>query len=149
MPDSIDTQRSHYPLPVYNFKVTVAGTTMSFTEVSGLTIELESVTYRHGLSFWEGEGVTTYRYPKYVTVTLKKGTIRGITFLHDWINRKAARNMEVSLCDETGAPVISWNVSKALPIKLDAPSFDVNSNEVSIESLEVLAGGISITHHQP
>ncbi len=149
MPDSRDIQRLAYPLPVYNFKVTVAGATMSFTEVSGLAIELETVTYRHGLSFWEGESVKTYRYPKYINVTLKKGTIRGITFLHEWINEKSVRNMEVSLCDETGAPVISWNVGKALPIKLDAPGFDVNSNEVSIESLEVLAGGISITHHQP
>lgn len=148
MPESTDFQQSNYPLPVYNFKVTVAGTSMSFTEVSGLAIELETVSYRHGLSFWEGESVTKYRYPKYITVTLKKGTVRGITFLHEWINERASRNMEVSLCDEQGAPVISWNVGKALPVKLEAPSFDAASNEVSIESMEILAGSISITHHQ-
>lgn len=149
MAETTDFQKTNYPLPVYNFRVTVAGTSMSFTEVSGLAIELETVSYRHGLSFWEGEAVKSYRYPKYVTVTLKKGTVQGITFLHDWIGERAARNMEVSLCDQKGDPVISWNVGKALPVKLGAPTFNAASNEISIESLEVLAGSISITHHQP
>ena len=44
-----------YPLAAYNYRVTVAGTTMSFSEVSGLAVEYEKVTYRHGLSFREGE----------------------------------------------------------------------------------------------
>jgi phage tail-like protein len=149
MPETPEFQKANYPLPVYNFRVTVAGTSMSFTEISGLAIELDTVSYRHGLSFWEGEAIKSYRFPKFVTVTLKKGTVPGIAFLHDWIRERAARNMAVSLCDEKGDPVISWNVARALPVKLEAPSFNAASNEVSIDSLEVLAGGISITHHQP
>ena len=140
-------QKSSYPLPAYNFRVTVDGTAMSFSEVSGINLAYETVTYSHGLSFWEGEGVKKYYYDKYVTVTLKKGTIKGINFLYQWLKEKQGRTLMVSLCDEAGRPAISWRVAKAVPVKLEAPTFDANTNEVAIESLEVLAAGISVEHH--
>jgi len=147
MAETKDVQKSSYPLPVYNFRVTIDGTTMSFSEVSGITLEYETVTYRHGFSFWEGEGIKKYFYNKYVPVTLKKGTIKGINFLQEWLKEKQKRTVEVSLCDELGQPVVSWRITKAIPVKLEAPTFDANTNEVSIESLEVMASGISIEHH--
>ena len=82
-------------------------------------------------------------YDKYVNFTLKKGTIKGIDFLYEWLKEKAVRTVEVSLCDEQGQPVVSWRVAKAIPVKLEAPTFSANTNEVSIESLEVMASGIS------
>ena len=82
MAETKDLQKSSYPLPAYNFRVTVDGTPMSFAEVSGISLEYETVTYRHGLSFWEGEGIKKYHYDKYVNFTLKKGTIKGIDFLY-------------------------------------------------------------------
>lgn len=147
MAETKDVQKLNYPLPVYNFRVTIDGTPMSFSEVSGITLEYETVTYRHGLSFWEGEGIKKYYYNKYVPVTLKKGTIKGINFLQEWLKEKQKRTVEVSLCDELGQPVVSWRITKAIPVKLEAPTFDANTNEVSIESLEVMASGISIEHH--
>lgn len=147
MAETKDYQKSSYPIPVYNFRVSIDGTPMSFSEVSGINLEYETVTYRHGLSFWEGEGIKKYYYDKYVTVTLKKGTIKGINFLHDWLKDKQVRTVQVSLCDELGQPVVSWRIAKALPVKLEAPTFDASTNEVSIESLEVMAAGIFIEHH--
>jgi phage tail-like protein len=32
----------------------------------------------------------------------------------------------------------------AFPTKLDAPSFDANSNDVAIESMELMGDGVSI-----
>ena len=55
-------QKARYPLPVYNFRVTIDGTSMSFSEVSGINLEYDTVTYRHGLSFWEGEGIQKYYF---------------------------------------------------------------------------------------
>ena len=98
MPDSKATQKASYPLPAYNFRVTVDAQAASFTEVSGLTVEYETATYRHGFSRWEGEAVA--RVPKigYQTIMLKKGTtVNAVARLYgvqpwqiyDW--RKKAR----------------------------------------------------------
>ncbi|MCG8421904.1 MAG: phage tail protein [Proteobacteria bacterium] len=144
MAQSKEYQRSHYPLMVYNFRVTVGGTTMGFSEVSGLNREYETVTYKHGFSYWEGEEITKYRYDKYVSVTLKRGTVKGVSDLYDWLEGKDKRVVEVNLCDEQGTPIVRWHIAKAIPIKLEAPTFDANSNDVSIETLELMAAGISL-----
>jgi phage tail-like protein len=149
MSESKAFQKANYPIPAYNFRVTVDGVPMSFSEVSGITMEYETVTYKHGLSFWEGEGIKKYYYDKYVTITLRKGTVRGVNVLYDWLKEKegSARAMEISLCDEQGVPAVSWSVRKAIPTKLEAPTFDANTNEVAVERLELLAAGISVVHH--
>jgi phage tail-like protein len=148
MPDTLATQKASYPLPAYNFRVAVDAETASFTEVSGLTVEYETVTYRHGFSRWEGETVT--RIPKlgHTTLTLKKGTTAGGTMLLDWLTAEppSARAMAISLCDETGAPVVVWHIKEAIPVKLTAPGFDAASNQAAIETLELLARGISVEH---
>jgi len=137
-------QRANYPLMAYNYRVTIDGTSMSFSEVSGLNREYQTVTYRHGLSYWEGEEITKFRYDTYVSITMKRGTVRGVTFLYDWLEKKAKSAMDVSLCDETGTPVLGWHIAKAIAVKLEAPTFDAKSTDVSIETLEVKAAGISI-----
>lgn len=148
MAESKAFQKASYPLPVYNFRVTVDGLAMSFSEVSGIHREHERLTYRHGLSFWEGESIRTFRYDKYVSVTLKKGTVRGANLLYGWMQETGTRtrSVEVSLCDEEGQPVVVWHIAKAVPVKLEAPTFDPNTNDVAIESLELMAAGISVTH---
>ncbi len=55
MTDSKAVQKASYPLPAYNFRVTVDTESASFTEVVGLAIEYETVTYRHGFSRWQGK----------------------------------------------------------------------------------------------
>jgi len=139
-------QRTSYPLAAYNFRVTVDGTGMRFAKVSGLQREHQTVTYRHGLSFSEGEQIAKYRIDRYVPVTLEQGTVIGSKFLHEWLERKTKSVMEISLCDGQGLPVIAWRIAKAVPVKLSASSFDARTNEVAIETFEVKAAGISIVH---
>ena len=46
--------------------------------------------------------------------------------------------------DEAGNAVVSWKVLNAFPTKLDAPSFDANSNDVAVESMELMADRVTI-----
>ena len=146
MAHTLQDQRANHPLAAYNFKVTVDGVAMRFAKVSGLQREHQTVTYRHGLSFLEGEQISKFHMERFVSVTLEQGTVQGQKVLHQWLERSQPGVMEVSLCDEKGVPVIAWSIARALPVKLTAPTFDAATNQVSIESLEIRAAGISIKH---
>jgi phage tail-like protein len=136
-----------YPLAAYNYRVTIADTAMGFREVSGLVVEYGTVTYRHGLSFHEGELIQPYRLDKYVPVTMTKGIVRGATGFYNWFKSMDVRNMDVSLCDEDGMPAVTWHIGKALPVKITGPSLAADKNEVAIDTFELMAAGISIEHH--
>ena len=150
-------QDTGYPLPVYNYRVTINkdGDSVSFavSEVSGLSMEYESVTYKHGLSFVLGNKIIPgMRQP--TKVTLKRGIIQSRDYLHKWIHNTytdpfymdSKRDILIDLCDAEGTAVIRWRVQNALPIKLDASDFDVNSNEVAFESMEFIAHGLTVDY---
>jgi len=147
MAHSIAAQAAAYPLAAYNFRVTVGSVAMGFAEVTGLTRQYETLTYRHGLSFWEGEDITKFRHDKYVQITLKKGVVAGATALYEWLDSVDRKPLSVSLCDERGEAVVTWQIKKALIVKLDAPALQASSNESAIETLTLMATGISVEHH--
>jgi phage tail-like protein len=139
-------QRTSYPLAAYNFQVSVDGVAMRFARVSGLAREHHTVTYRDGMSFRDGEQITKFRMNVFVPVTLERGTVLGDRFLSTWLDSAAPSAMEVSLCDETGTPVVAWSIARAVPVKLSAPTFDASTSQLSIDSLEIRASGISMKH---
>lgn len=141
-------QKAHYPLPVYNYRVDVGGAAMSFSQLSGMAVEHSHVTYKHGFSYLEGESIEQFRYEKFSSMTLKRGTVSGIEDLHEWLTTRDLRTIDVSLCDEAGAPVVTWHIGKAVPVKLEAPTFDADSNDVAVESLEVMASNVTVEHHE-
>ena len=144
MAQSPKDQRTLHPLPAYNFQVTVDGVAMRFAKVSGLHREYNTVTYRDGLSFAEGERISKFHIDAYIPVTLEQGTVIGDSDLSTWLEASDPRAMDVSLCDETGTPVLTWSIAKALAVKLTAPTFDASTNQSSIDSLEIRAAGISL-----
>jgi phage tail-like protein len=146
MSESAAQQRARYPLAAYNFRVTVGEAAMSFSEVSGLVREHQTLTYKHGLSYWEGEDIVKFRYDKYTQVTLKKGVVAGATQLYDWLDALDKKSLSVSLCDEQGAAVVTWQIKKALIVKLEAPALQASGNEAAIETLTLMASGISVEH---
>lgn len=139
-----------YPLALYNFRVTVDARSMSFSEVSGISIPYEHVVYRHGLTFWEGEDITTFRFDAFIPISLRRGTIPSadMLFLHDWLKSRTLRRMEVFLCDQVGSPVMSWEIAKAVPVKLTAPTFAASTNEVAVETLDLQARGVNLVRLQ-
>jgi phage tail-like protein len=146
MAQSKADQRANYPLAAYNFRVTVDGTSMSFAKVTGLQREYKTVTYAHGLSYLEGPLIAKYDLDKYVSVTLERGVVTSVNSVYDWLADMNPRSVEVSLCDEQGVPVLAWRIAKALAVKLSAPSFDAQANQVAIESLELKVAGVSIVN---
>jgi phage tail-like protein len=146
MSETAAQQRTRYPLAGYNFRVTVGTQAMSFTEVSGLTREYQTLTYKHGLSYWEGEDIVKFRFDKYVQVTLKRGVVAGSTQLYAWLDSLDKKPLSVSLCDEQGAAVVIWQIKKALVVKLEAPALQASGNEAAIETLTLMALGISVEH---
>jgi phage tail-like protein len=144
--------RATYPLPVYNYKVEINGQTIGFSEVTGLSIGYETATYVESAT--SGVGPRRMYMPsqrKSATITLKKGLVTGVSVavLFDWINsiqlnRVDKKDIYVRLCDENGAAVVSWKVINAFPTKLDAPGFTANSNDAAVESMELMADGVTI-----
>ena len=118
--------KSTYPLPSYNYRVTILHETeavvISFTEVSGLSLDYEPITYKHGLSFLTGVHIPGMPQP--IRVTLKKGLVQGQDFLHRWIDStytvplfpSTPRDILIDLCDEAGQAVVRWTVQGALPV---------------------------------
>ena len=129
------------PFLTCNFRVEIDGIpTASFSEVSGLEVEIDVVEYRNG-----NDALNSVRklpgLNKVTDITLK----RGITLdssLWDWINsfiqgNVSRRTMSIILQDELHNDVIRWNLSNAWPRKWGGPVFDAKSNEVAIETLVI------------
>lgn len=157
MATSRDTITKSYPLPAYNYRVTIESDTIAFSEVSGLAIEHETVIYKDGLSFLMGYDIIRSQQ-KQVRIVMKRGVVKGDDFLYDWFDltfveklidrfsSQTRRDITVDLCDERGKAIIRWKVLKAIPMKLEAPSFNAETNSVAIETIELLAQGLTIEY---
>jgi phage tail-like protein len=130
-----------YPLPVFHFQVEWGGTRIGFTEVTGLTHEVQAIEYREGVS--PQYFVTKMSgMQKYNNITLKRGQFRGDNEFFQWLNavnlnKPDRRTITIKLLDETHAPVFTWTVSNAWPCKVEGPSLKSTGNEVSMESCEL------------
>ncbi len=148
--------KATYPLPVYNYKVNIDSTTVAFSEVSGLNIAYETKVYIESTTKSNQHGPEYFIMPAQPTTTtlsLKKGLVpaKSQAALYDWINsisinQVIKKDIVISLCDETGKAVVTWKVLNAFPTKLEAPTFDASSNEVAIESMDLMADGIEINY---
>jgi phage tail-like protein len=146
--------RGSYPLPGYNYKVVIDTTTLSFSEVSGLQVTVEKVTFKQSPTEANQVGPTIMHMPGQGTasnITLKRGIILGkdIRYLYDWIasikaNVVEKRDVFVYLMDEVGTPIVGWKVIKAFPTNLDAPSFNASSNDAAIETVELMADNVEL-----
>ena len=150
--------RSDYPLPVYNYRVEIGddgGTeAVAFSEVSGLTIAYETTTYAESPTESGSPGPRTLYMPAQAqapTITLKKGIVPQVSIkaLYDWIktvqvNQVEKKDLFIRLCDEKGEAVVSWKVINSFPTKLDAPTFEATSNDVAIETMELMADRVML-----
>lgn len=152
---SKDDIRTDYPLPVYNYRVEIGSDAVAFSEVSGLTISYEVTTYKESHTASGIPGPRTLHMPAQPTrstITLKKGIVRNTSMrtLYDWIktvqiNQIEKKDIVVRLCDEKGEAVISWKIHNAFPTKLDAPTFDAQSNDVAIQTMELTCDSITVS----
>lgn len=138
-----------YPYKKYNYKVLIdQSEEAGFSEVSSPDITADPIEYREG----NMSGKTPGKQPgilKYSNVTLKRGTTDSQVFW-DWINEiksgtATRKTVVITLMDDEMNEVASWQLEKAWPTKYTAPDFNATSNEIAIESLELVTEGISRT----
>lgn len=146
--------QSNYPLPAYNYRVEIGGKNYAFSEVSGLSISIETTTYKQSPTE-DGKSGPVHFYmpaqPQPTSISLKRGVINNsdIRALYSWmaqtqVNVIEKKDIVVRLLDESGKPIISWKVLNAFPKQLDAPTFTANSNEVAVESMTLMADSVSL-----
>lgn len=137
-----------YPLSKFHFSVEWGGTTIGFTEVSGLDVETEVIEYRNGAS----PDYSKIKMPgmqKYTNITLKRGTFKSNNEYYEWwnsieMNQVIRRDITISLLDEEHQPVIIWKVRNAWPSKITSTDLKADGNEVAIESMELVHEGLAI-----
>lgn len=154
MATSPATIKSTYPLPAYSYVVEIGGTALGFAEVSGLDIVYETTTYKESRTAGSKAGPKVFHMPAQgnpANLTLKKGFVQAenVPHLYQWIdsiqlNQVEKKDITIRLTDESGQPVVSWKVSNAFPTRLEIPTFDATSNEVAIDTLELMADGVDI-----
>jgi phage tail-like protein len=111
---------------------------LRFSEVSGLSVEMEMETKAEG-----GENRFSHQLPvraKYGDVTLKRGKMLGSGILH-WCHKAfdeykfEPSNVMISLMNADHAPLYNWYLINAIPKRLEVSSFNAQSNELVIETL--------------
>jgi phage tail-like protein len=162
MPLLKSTIKSSYPIPAYNYRVSFfdgdlkpggEATSIGFSEVTGLNIEYEHVTYKTGLSFLSGYNIIRGMASP-VKITLKKGMIlnKHRDFFYQWLKSEdksiatdsLKKDIIIDLCDERGIAIVRWLVKGAVPVRIEMPNFNSNDNEAAIESLEVVGHGLKV-----
>jgi len=137
-----------YPLPVFHFSVVWGGTQITFSEVTGLNIEVQPIEYRDGAN----PEYSVTKMPgmkKYGNLTLKRGVFASDNEYYEWmqeiaLNKITRRDIIISLLNEEHAPVMTWKVIQAWPTKLTSPDLKASANEAAIESIEIAHEGIHI-----
>lgn len=139
------------PYPALHFQVVINGifddggsVCGSFSEVSGLDVEIAPIEYRNG-----SEDATVRKIPglkKFTNITLKRGVIGDLAFWH-WIKSVMDGNVlrangTITLLDESRQPVMTWKFRRAWPCKWTGPTLNATANEVAIETLELCHEGL-------
>ena len=82
-------------------------------------------------------------------VTLKKGIFKDDKALWDWINSIKLNTIKratvtISLLDESGKPVKTWELTNAWPKKITVEGFKADGNTAAIETLILAHEGVTV-----
>lgn len=141
-----------YPMTTLHFEVSWGDSknTSNFSEVSGLTMEIEVAEYRGGADV----ALSVSKIPglkKFSNVTMKRGIApaEAGNGLFEWYNSVLAGTIErrpvvVSLLNETRDPVMTWKIAQAWPVKVEGPGLKSTGTDIAIESIEFACESIAI-----
>ena len=134
------------PFRAYNFKLSINGITEAhFTEVSGLGVRIERISYREA-----GNNAIVRAIPgrvAYSAVTLRYG-LTGSAEMWDWLMTAVAgkvsrRNVSIIMLDAAGeTEVLRWNLINAWPEEWHGAPLDAMSRELAIETLVLAHEGL-------
>ena len=133
------------PYAAYNFLVIVTNVSDdgvavsgSFTEASGLDVEIPVIEYRTG-----SEDITVRKLTGLKkapsALTFKRGVTGHVGFWN-WVvealNGRVRRTSgSIVMLDENRQDVMRWNFARAWPTKYTGPSFNATKNEIAMETL--------------
>jgi phage tail-like protein len=132
-------------VPGIYFELTMPGISIGyFTEISGLSAEVEVFTYNEG-----GNNSFVHKLPtrvKYPSLVLKRG-ISNEAALQTWFGKTVGPSPQrldvtVSMLDEEQNRLRTWAFSNAYPVKWTGPQFNVGQSAVATEALEIAHDGI-------
>ncbi|MGV0025327.1 phage tail protein [Phormidesmis priestleyi] len=129
------------PYRGFNFLVEIDGIAEAgFRECSGLDATTDAVDYREGGDPNHMRKLTGLN--KHSAITLKRG-LTDSDKLWKWrqsvVDGKADRkNVSIVLLNEAREEKWRWNVRNAWPSKWTGPTLNATSNDVAIETLEII-----------
>jgi phage tail-like protein len=140
---------ANYPIPVFHFSVSWGAESIGFSEVSGLTQEIQPIEYRDGLMNSTTLPLKRPGLKKANNISLKRGVVQANNDFYNWLNNNGKPNVErrdltITLLNDEGAPVFIWSVTQAWPIKCEGPGLKATGNDIAIESLELAHEGITL-----
>lgn len=140
---------AEYPLPKFHFQVDWGGAKLSFTEVTGLSMEQEVIEYRHS----DSKAPSKIKMPgmrKYSNITMKRGTFQADFDFYNWLGEiqtdraNTRRDVIIKLLNEASQPMAAWKAERCFPVKVQASDLKSDGNEVAIESIEIAIESLSL-----
>ncbi|MDC1012502.1 phage tail protein [Flavobacteriaceae bacterium] len=140
-------QDQFWPMPKFYFSVDIDDLTdLSFLEVSGLEVEADNISYRHG----NDPSFGTIQMPgvkKSGNLILKKGVFANEDLYQSLVSKIALNTYKrmtvvIRLLDENAEPRITWQINNAFPLKYSSTDMNSESSEAAIESIEFSHQGI-------
>lgn len=132
----------------YNFAVQIDGMDeLHFSEVTGLSVEVQAIRFRSGTDLGTGAKVLPGRI-SYEPVTLERGLARDLA-LWEWLStieggQTDMRNVTISVLDEEHEPAIAFRLTSAWPSRLQLGRLDGLGNGVAIEKLTLTYERLSV-----
>lgn len=147
---------SEYPPVSFYFSVKFQGSEgisdYKFQEVDGISGEVSTEEIKQG-----GENRFAYQVPtraKFNTIELKRGLIPSGSALAKWcINtltggfdqKITPQTLLVSILDENGSALLSWQINGAWPIGWSVSKLNAQENTLAIESIKLSCTYFTIT----
>jgi phage tail-like protein len=146
--------RPELPYGAFNFQVNLgfapADTAQGgFSDITGLGTEFMVAEYRNG-NDKQNHVRKVVGLHKVPDVTLKRGLIDARE-LNKWINdvrkrgSRAARDVTITLYDESQQPVQTWTLQRCIPMKWTGPTFAAKAHgDVAMEELTLASEGLEL-----
>lgn len=139
-----------YSIPVFHYKVSWNNLEIGFSDVSGLTQEIQPIEYRDGLMSGNTISLKRPGLKKVNNISLKRGITQGNNDLFNWFNNNGSPNVErrdvtITLLNDASEPVMVWVALQAFPIKCEGPGLKATGNDIAIESVELAHEGLTLT----
>ena len=130
--------------PAIWFELDIQGQSVGFfTEVTGLSAEVETLTYSEG-----GMNEFQHRLPtrvKYPNLVLKRGMTTK-SDLQRWFQKSHTQaertSISLTMLDQSGETLRTWSFVNAYPVKWTGPNFNVAQSAVAVEAIEIAHEGL-------